>query len=76
VTGTRRPISDDDVVYQFGNLREWFVIPCGKRQPVRPLRRGGAMELLGNPPDTPPRYWNLWKVPHERVPALVGKLGL
>ena len=76
VTGTRRPIAHDDVVYDYGNLREWSVIPGKPFKPVRALARGDAMELLGQPRDTPPRYWSLWKVPHSYVPALMGRLGL
>jgi len=76
VTGPRRPIRDDDVVYDYGNLREWSVIPCKTLKPVRPLPRGDVMELLGQPRDTPPRYWSLWKVPHHFISALLARLGL
>ena len=74
----KRDICDDDVVLDYGNLREgsgfiWEIIPCHKWCPCNPhLLRGGLMKAIGKPRDTPPRFLSLYRVPDQFVPALLG----
>lgn len=62
VAGEPRPVEPDDVVYDYGNLSEWRVIPCSKRIEVCELPRRGLMKALGKDEKTPPRFLSLWKV--------------
>jgi hypothetical protein len=63
------------MVYDFGNLDEFRIIPC--RDPVRlDVPRGDVMEAVGKARDTNPIFWNLWRVPDEFVPRLMYTLGL
>ena len=81
VNGKKRDIRDDDVVLDYGNLRDkrgkflWQVIPCDRWQPVRRLMRGDLMEALGEPHNRPPMFLNLWRVPGQSVATLLDKLG-
>jgi len=78
VCGTKRPMCDDDVLLDYGNLREggrflWEIIPCHEWDPVEPpLSRYDLMKALGKPPDTPPRFLRLWQVPDPFVAPLLG----
>ncbi|HSZ54730.1 MAG TPA: hypothetical protein VK797_03670 [Tepidisphaeraceae bacterium] len=74
VSGPPRQITEDDRVYEYGNLKEWSLIPCVQERPVRDVSRGQTMELLGKPATTPPRFWSLWKVPDSHVPRLVHRI--
>ncbi len=76
VRGGPRPIAEEDRVYEYGNLSEWSLIPCGGEKQVREVSRKRVMELLGKPGDTSPRFWSLWKVPREHVGALLAELGV
>jgi hypothetical protein len=80
VSGKKRDICDDDVVLDYSDLRDekgflWQVIPCDSWQPVRRLMRGDLMEAVGEPHNRPPIFLNLWRVPGQFVPTLLGKLG-
>jgi hypothetical protein len=76
VEGHQRAIGDGDLVYEYGNLIEWSILPCGRLREVNEVSRGEVMELLGKPAGTPPRFWSLWKVPEEFVGKLRGRLGI
>jgi hypothetical protein len=76
VKETARRITGDDRVYDYGNLSEWSLIPCGDEKAVTDIPRSVIMELLDKPPTTPPRFWSLWKVPDKYMSVLLSKLGL
>lgn len=61
VDGARRPIRDDDVVFDFGNLREWSIIPCRDFQPAS-LSLEDLLALLGK---VSPRFLSLWRMPSD-----------
>ena len=61
IGGKLRWINDDDVVFEYGNLREWRVIP------TRDFRAGqlpyeALKQLLGAENG---RYLSLWKIPDD-----------
>jgi len=74
VQGPRRLITDEDVVYDYGNLREWEVIPCRDGRPLPELSRGDLMAALGKPRRTPPRFLGLWRVPDRNERELLRRL--
>lgn len=76
VSGSKRGIASDDLVYEYGNLKEWSILPCGGMKPVRDVPRADVMESVGKPGDTNPRFWSLWQVPDQRVGKLLHTLGL
>lgn len=76
VEGLPRRIAEEDLTYDYGDWEEWSLIPCGAPRPVRELPRQEMMELLGKEPRTPPRFLGLWRVPYQRVPGLLARLGL
>jgi len=82
VSGTKRRISHEDVLLDYGNLREWeFIIPCDKRcrcDRDRSFGRdylGDLMEALGKPRRFPPMFLYLHRVPQEFVPQLLHRIG-
>lgn len=76
VEGGPRPITEEDLTYDYGDWKEWSLIPCGRPRAVRELPRREMMELLGKEPATPVRFLGLWRVPYQRVPGLLARLGL
>lgn len=77
VNGTARKISSQDVVGDYGNLKDekdfvWRVVPCHGWEPIDPpLPRPNLMEAICKPPKTPPRFLHLWRVRDELVPGLL-----
>lgn len=76
VEGGLWPVAEEDLTYDYGDWREWSLIPCGPPHSMRELPRREMMELLGKEPATPPRFLGLWRVPYQLVPALLAALGL
>ena len=75
VVGEPRGITDENRVYDYGNLDEWSLVPCGAMREVREVSRGEVIEVLGKSGSNV-RYWGLWKVPDEFVGELREKLGV
>ena len=73
VEGTHRPINERDVVYDYGDLPEWSIIECRDFTPVR-LPLADLLAAIGKAPDTGLQFLNLWRVPDEHVPALLGAI--
>jgi hypothetical protein len=63
VCGTRRPIAPEDSVFDFGDLREWSVIPCeGFEDGFLSLD-----DLVGLLNRKSVRHLSLWRVPDESL---------
>jgi hypothetical protein len=63
VCGERRPIHPDDSVFDFGNLKDWSVIPCEDFQEAfLPLE--DLLTILGRDGTI---FLNLWRIPDESV---------
>src|SRR5258706_441940 len=58
VTGKRRPIQDQDVVFDFGDLEEWSIIPCTDFKPAK-FSLDALLQLLDR---KNPRFLSLWKM--------------
>lgn len=70
VKGSPRAIIASDVVYDYGDLREWSKIDCVGHQSLRvPLP--SLMKALGYSSDATPRFMDLWKVPDSKVGPLL-----
>ena len=73
VDGAPREISPDDVVFEYGNLREWQLIP------TRDFRRAELpydtlKKLLGA---ENPRFLSLWRIPGDgRAEQILKAMGL
>jgi hypothetical protein len=63
VDGPVREQMPHDVVFDYGDLREWRVIPCRDFQAARlPLSDLLALLAKGNP-----RFLNLWRIPEASL---------
>jgi len=67
ISGEPRAIQSTDIVYDFGNLDEWSIIPCNCQTSVREIAKEDMMKLLGYPRNTPPRFLRLWCIPDLQV---------
>ncbi len=67
VSAAPRAIQATDVVYDFGNVEEWSVIPCDGRTAVPEIAKSDLMEILGHPRNTPPRFLSLWRIPDAQA---------
>jgi hypothetical protein len=61
VVGSMRPIQSNDVVFDFGDLKEWSIIPCEGFQAAR-LSLRDLREVLNV---ENPRFLNLWQMPES-----------
>ena len=73
ISGAPRLISPDDVIFEYGNLREWQLIP------TRDFRRAelpyAVLKEMLNADS--PRDLNLWKIPSDgRAHRLLAAMGL
>jgi hypothetical protein len=70
VDGKLRPIQDYDVVFDFGDLNEWAIIPCEDFEPVEfPLP--ALLKFLDR---RNPRFLSLWHMPDNLGAELWKKL--
>jgi hypothetical protein len=70
VNGSLRPIQDQDVVFDFGDLDEWSIIPCQSFEPAEyPLP--ALLNLLDRQNC---RFLSLWHMPDELGSKLWDKL--
>lgn len=74
VEGIERRITSDDVVFDYGDLPEWSIIPCREFKPLR-LPLSNLMVVLGKTRRTTPRFLDLYQVPPEHVPSLLKVIG-
>lgn len=65
VDGSLRKQQPDDVVFDFGDLQDWMVIPCRDFKPAR-LGLNDLRELLRlDEPITSTRFLSLWQIPDD-----------
>jgi hypothetical protein len=65
VQGTLRKQQPEDVVFDFGDLREWMVIPCHQFEAARlPLHKLLALLSIDEPIKSV-RFLSLWRLPAD-----------
>ena len=67
VNGEPRAIQPTDIVYDFGNVDEWSIIPCSGQTAVCEIAKADMMELLGYPRSASPRFLTLWRIPDPQI---------
>jgi hypothetical protein len=71
VGGGHRRIAATDVVYAYDDLDAWSIIECHGFERLR-LPLPELMSAIGKPGTTSARFLDLWRVPDEHVPTLLG----
>jgi hypothetical protein len=70
VSGKLRPIQDQDVVFDFGDLDEWSIIPCDRFKPAY-LSLDALLKFLHR---KNPRFLSLWHMPDKLGPELMNTI--